>query len=114
VTRIRLTVPGLGGPVTLFELFNLGSPDSTDWVLSAACAGTDPELFFPGRGQPNRDAKQVCASCSVRAECLEDALERRDFVGVRGGLSPRERYAVARQRKAAGLPESATTLGAVA
>jgi hypothetical protein len=23
-----------------------------DWHQHAACAGTDPDLFFPGRGQP--------------------------------------------------------------
>ena len=87
--------------VSLFELFNLGSPDATDWMRNALCAQTDPELFFPAPGMPNRDAKRVCAACPVRAECLEDALARRELMGVRGGLSAMERRALLRERKAA-------------
>ena len=99
----------LVGPATLFELFNLGSPDSTNWVLSAACADVDdPEVFFPGRGVSTMAAKQVCVSCPVRAECLEDALERREYRGVRGGLSARERQTLVKQRQVA------ASLGAVA
>lgn len=96
------------GPVTLFELLNLGSPDATEWMLDALCAETDPEVFFPEVGQPNTDAKRVCAACSVRVECLEDALARRDFHGVLGGMSAKQRLALVKQRKAI------TELGAVA
>jgi WhiB family redox-sensing transcriptional regulator len=93
---------------SLFELFNLGSPDATDWMRDALCAQTDPELFFPEPGQPNREAKRVCAACPVRVECLEDALAKNERRGVRGGLSGMERRALLRQRKAA------TELSAVA
>lgn len=110
----RVRVAALAEPATLFALFNLGSPDSTDWVLNAQCGDSDPEVFFPGAGQSNEEAKQVCASCSVRVECLEDALKRREFRGVRGGLSGRERIALARQRRIAGCGEVAAALGAVA
>ena len=34
------------------------------WHQHAACAGTDPDLFFPGRGQPITDARRVCATCT--------------------------------------------------
>ncbi len=96
------------GPVTLFELFGLGSPDASGWVLDALCAETDPELFFPELGHSGTEAKRVCAACSVREECLEDALARGEFDGVRGGLSGRQRRALARQRR------EAADLGAVA
>jgi WhiB family redox-sensing transcriptional regulator len=92
--------------VSLFELFNLGSPDATDWMLDALCAETDPEVFFPDRGAPNRDAKRVCAACSVRVECLEDALAKGERAGVRGGLSEMERRALLRQRRASVQPSA--------
>ena len=51
------------------------------------------KLFYPekGGGGP-RAAKKICARCPVRAECLTDALTRRDLgYGVLGGTTPRER-----------------------
>ena len=57
----------------------------------ALCAEIDPELWFPEKGQPNRPAKQVCASCPVRTACLQYALEHSERFGVWGGLSERER-----------------------
>ena len=42
----------------------------------ALCAQVDPDLFFPDKGESPRPAKRVCASCEVRAECLQDALDR--------------------------------------
>jgi WhiB family redox-sensing transcriptional regulator len=90
--------------MTLFELLNLGSPDVSEWVLDAACAGSDPEAFFPTPGvSVAAVAKQVCASCPVRTECLEDALERGEYYGVRGGLSAQARRRLAKQRRAADL-----------
>lgn len=58
----------------------------------ALCAQTDPELFFPERpGVSPRLAKQICAGCPVRVECLEYALRNGERFGVWGGLSPKER-----------------------
>jgi hypothetical protein len=68
-----------------------------DWQDQALCAQVDPELFFPEKGQSPRAAKRVCAACEVRAECLQYALDRREPFGVWGGLSERERRALARQ-----------------
>jgi WhiB family redox-sensing transcriptional regulator len=84
--------------VTLFELFNLGSPDKSEWMLDALCAETDPEVFYPEAGDNGAAAKRVCAFCAVREACLEDALTRRDFYGVRGGKSALQRRMIARQR----------------
>ena len=78
------------------------------WMDDALCAQTDPEIFFPEKGGSTLAAKRVCAACPVRAECLEYALadERTSYVtpfhyGVYGGLSPRERRALLRERGAA-------------
>ena len=71
-----------------------------DWVEQAACAGVDPALFFPDRGASLADARQVCAGCPVRVECLEYALEAGEKFGVWGGTSEKERRAMRRQRLA--------------
>lgn len=69
--------------------------DETDsalaWQADALCAQTDPEAFFPEKGGSTRDAKRICASCQVRSECLEYALENDERFGIWGGLSERER-----------------------
>lgn len=64
---------------------------SRDWSVDALCTQTDPELFFPTLGQNTHTAKQVCAACPVRSECLEFALTHRIDHGVWGGMSRRER-----------------------
>ncbi len=60
------------------------------WRDQALCAETDPELFFPEKCAPTAPAKQVCALCDVRAECLAEALAL-GADGVWGGLSPKKR-----------------------
>ena len=61
------------------------------WQERALCAQTDPEAFFPEKGGSTREAKMVCVSCEVRAECLEYALANDERFGIWGGLSERER-----------------------
>jgi WhiB family transcriptional regulator, redox-sensing transcriptional regulator len=68
------------------------------WSDLALCAQTDPEAFFPEKGGSTREAKRVCRSCEVRAECLEYALENDERFGIWGGLSERERRRVRRIR----------------
>lgn len=68
------------------------------WTDYAACAGVDPELFFPGRGESLRPARAVCARCVVRAQCLEHAITNEEHHGVWGGTSERERRRIRRQR----------------
>ena len=69
----------------------------TDWTARAACKGTDPdELFVQGAAQ-NR-AKLICRGCTVRTECLADALDNRIEFGVWGGMTERERRALLRRR----------------
>jgi WhiB family redox-sensing transcriptional regulator len=66
------------------------SPDDS-WVVEALCRQTDPEAFYPDKGEPTAPAKRVCAHCPVTAECLEYALFHDERFGVWGGLSARER-----------------------
>lgn len=74
----------------------LGEED-LGWQERALCAQTDPEAFFPEKGGSTREAKKVCRSCEVRAECLEYALEHDERFGIWGGLSERERRRIKRQ-----------------
>lgn len=67
------------------------------WQERALCAQTDPEAFFPEKGGSTREAKRVCATCEVRQECLEYALEHDERFGIWGGLSERERRKLKRR-----------------
>ena len=83
------------------SLLDLAGQDSDDaelsWQERALCAQTDPEAFFPEKGGSTREAKKVCVSCEVRAECLEYALENDERFGIWGGLSERERRKLKRR-----------------
>lgn len=67
------------------------------WQERALCAQTDPEAFFPEKGGSTREAKRVCATCEVREECLDYALEHDERFGIWGGLSERERRKLKRR-----------------
>jgi WhiB family redox-sensing transcriptional regulator len=84
VDPVRLGVPGVR-PVDDDE------DNALSWQSDALCAQTDPEAFFPEKGGSTRDAKKICASCEVRAQCLEYALQNDERFGIWGGLSERER-----------------------
>ena len=67
------------------------------WRSVAACQSCDPELFFPlSSSGPAVEqiarAKEICAGCPVRRECLAFALRTRQAHGVWGGLTEQERY----------------------
>ncbi|HBF79886.1 MAG TPA: hypothetical protein DD420_08115, partial [Streptomyces sp.] len=72
----------------------------------AICAQTDPELFFPEKGQHDktRSAIAICTGCPVRRACLAEALAEEGTAGashrfgVRGGCSPRQRARMAKER----------------
>jgi WhiB family redox-sensing transcriptional regulator len=71
----------------------------TGWRASAACVGLDTEIFYPEPSTPENkaDPKAVCARCVVRLECLLDALVTNEGLGIRGGLTARERRTMARR-----------------
>jgi len=61
------------------------------WQTLGACRGERVEMFIPDRGGPTARAKQLCARCTVRAECLRYALAVPDLVGYWAGTNERER-----------------------
>lgn len=64
------------------------------WVRQAACLGLDANIFHPLRGAPTEPARRVCATCPVRAECLQWAIEQHEQHGIWGGTTEKERRAI--------------------
>ena len=73
------------------------------WKTHAACRDADPKLFFPEGHRVPAEAVRLCASCPVKAECLEFALASGcDVAGIWAGTSERERDRIhARRRRVA-------------
>jgi WhiB family redox-sensing transcriptional regulator len=67
------------------------------WLELAACRDSDPELFFPERGEQAKGqaAKQVCAACQVQQQCRDLAVRaassREEDHGIFAGTTPHER-----------------------
>lgn len=83
-----------------------GRLPAMDWLADAACAGEDPELFFPvsdaGPSAEQADAaREVCRRCPVRGPCLSWALETGQTSGVWGGTLADERRSRLRARRGA-------------
>lgn len=95
-----------------------GDPSAVagDWRHRAACRGApEPELWFPvGDTEAallqTQDAKQICHGCPVRADCLQDALDRGHDFGIFGGLTEDERRVGVRRLKRAEAEVSAQAL----
>ena len=68
-----------------------------EWASKALCSGQDPDALFV-RGKAQHDAKAVCKTCPVLAQCLAEALDNRTEFGVWGGMTERERRALLRKR----------------
>ncbi|MEH3033083.1 MAG: WhiB family transcriptional regulator [Aeromicrobium erythreum] len=49
-----------------------------------ACAGVDPELFFPADDATLAEAVRVCTTCPLRTTCADQAVARSES-GVWGG-----------------------------
>ena len=75
-----------------------------DWIQRALCRDVDPDIFFPvGTSGPALEqaqrAKAICASCKVRAQCLDWALATGQDSGVWGGMDEEERREIRRARR---------------
>ena len=79
------------------------------WRQQAACRGLDTEIFFPVSDPDADAAKDVCATCPVRGECLEWALATRQEDGVWGGLTDNERRRLRRRRRDAARRSAAAS-----
>ncbi|MBN9757819.1 WhiB family transcriptional regulator [Pseudonocardia sp. Ae707_Ps2] len=71
---------------------------SRSWWGQAACVSMDTEMFFPSPHKTGADAaaKQTCAACPVRRQCLEHALSVGEYYGIWGGLAAHERQRLPR------------------
>lgn len=75
--------------------------DPDDWQIAAACRNRQDLFFAPDdiaeskidRRRREARAKTICASCTVRAECLTEALRSQERFGIWGGMTDRERRA---------------------
>jgi hypothetical protein len=73
-------------------------PSQGDWRDRGLCIGADPDTFFPSHGAPGTEAREICASCAVREDCLEYATEADEF-GIWGGLNQGERRSLERRQR---------------
>lgn len=85
---------------------------ASSWTRHAACAGDDPEDYFTARTL----AGLSCRICPVRETCLAEAMAAEgdagpdDRYGIYGGLTSKERAALAfdsgvqRRRHSGGRP----------
>lgn len=74
-----------------------GRSDELAWQDDALCVQTGPEPFFPEKGGSTREAKRICKTCDVRAQCLAYAVLNNERFGIWGGLSERERRKLKRR-----------------
>jgi WhiB family redox-sensing transcriptional regulator len=75
----------------------------TNWQADGLCRQTDPELFFPGKGEPTAEAKRICLGCEVRTQCLEWALKYGER-GIWGATTTAQRRRILRDREDAPAP----------
>jgi len=70
----------------------------------AACHHANPHLFFPPPGyagvEQARQARAVCHTCPLQAECCEYGIQHREW-GIWGGLTETERNNIWRRRRQA-------------
>lgn len=64
------------------------------------CHTADPEMYFSEDALAVAEAKSLCGGCSVRSQCLEGALSRKEPAGVWGGELFEDGRVIARKRKA--------------
>ena len=91
-------------PTAIHTVTHMSGSLSTEWHDAANCRGDAGRDFYPPfGGERKRDrvareqrAKAVCASCGVRPQCLEHAIESGERYGVWGGLTFDERVTLRR------------------
>ncbi|MFI1420821.1 WhiB family transcriptional regulator [Streptomyces sp. NPDC020731] len=72
-----------------------------DWLDRAACAGEDPEIFFPlsdtlSPGAEARAALALCRRCPVLPACRGWAVEHGEDDGIWGATTAAQRRAIRR------------------
>jgi WhiB family redox-sensing transcriptional regulator len=76
---------------TLLQILAAPVNEERPWMVFGACRESDPDLFFSGAREEEALALAICASCPVRLECLDYALEARERFGIWGGMTEKQR-----------------------
>jgi hypothetical protein len=84
--------------VTPIVMPRSATPSLDEWHARGLCVGADPEIFFPSHGDPGTQARQICASCGVRGDCLKYATETDEF-GIWAGLDQQQRRALRKKQQ---------------
>lgn len=87
-------------------LHRLQPDNATPWTEMGLCNQTDPNAFFPDKGDSANPAKAICNLCIVKTQCAEDAIINNDTIGIRGGLSTEQRKHIAKKRRLAAKAKS--------
>ncbi len=69
--------------------------DVDHWAVLAKCRNTNDVLFCESSEQ--KQVREFCRGCPVRAQCLADALDNKIPWGIWGGMTERERRALLRR-----------------
>jgi len=85
------------GSSTTWPLDSLPLPTEADLTLPCQDLGT-ADLWFAERTADVEQAKALCQSCPIKAECLEGAVSRGEPWGVWGGEVFVDGTIVARKR----------------
>lgn len=72
-----------------------------DWRDSAACLRSGLDFYPAAAGAGNKHTRLVvraalrrCFACPVRLQCLEWAVENKEYYGIWGGTTEKERRAM--------------------
>jgi WhiB family redox-sensing transcriptional regulator len=79
-----------------FEALTVPVLDERPWSVFAACQEAKDVSFFPQNKAEERVAAMVCSTCPVSDECLAHALATNERFGMWGGVSEKQRRAMAR------------------
>lgn len=90
VTRAQMLAPEMAF-IAMFNSHEQQVDKGQPWELRALCAKGYSNAFFPEKGGSVKAAKEVCARCDVREQCLAAAVREKQKFGVWGGLTEKER-----------------------
>jgi WhiB family redox-sensing transcriptional regulator len=79
-----------------FEALTAPILEERPWSAFASCQDAKDISFFPQNKAQERAAKTICGICPVREECLDHALMTNERLGMWGGVSEKQRRALAK------------------
>jgi WhiB family redox-sensing transcriptional regulator len=84
------------------QTFDFAFGNATRWETAHCATTIFPDLFFPSSVEEVEAAepliKQICQDCPMKQECLQMALDNKDFNGYFGGVSPEDRRKMSAHR----------------